>query len=263
MPIKQTTVDGNPAWQYGDTGKPYGFTKGDDASSLAAKKKAIKQALAIHGGKFVAKADSIISPPATDPVAIDNLDMTSTDYSDQPCVTIEIDGVCIDLYLPMDDMEDPTDQLDQAEAVNPVDAAALKMMGYEVVEKEAPVEVDIEVVGRDDTRRLIYGVVLEPDSIDSQDQVMKAEDIEFAAHHFMSVKGIMGYRHRRTVDAVPVESYVAPVDFKLGDELVKKGSWVMVSKCMDDKTWAQVVSGEITGYSVGGFGRLSPVAPAK
>ena len=47
MPIHRTTKNGKPAIQYGTTGAKYIYTAGDAASREAAKKKAIKQALAI------------------------------------------------------------------------------------------------------------------------------------------------------------------------------------------------------------------------
>jgi hypothetical protein len=51
MPLMKCEVDGAPGWQYGTAGKCYTYAAGDDASEAAAKKKAIKQAIAIGGGK--------------------------------------------------------------------------------------------------------------------------------------------------------------------------------------------------------------------
>lgn len=47
MPVHRTTVNGKPAYQFGDSGKKYTYTAGNAASRLAAKKKAIKQGLAV------------------------------------------------------------------------------------------------------------------------------------------------------------------------------------------------------------------------
>ncbi len=47
MPIHRTTKNGTPAFQYGTTGAKYTYTPGNAASREAAKKKAIKQSLAI------------------------------------------------------------------------------------------------------------------------------------------------------------------------------------------------------------------------
>ena len=47
MPIHRTTKKGKPAFQYGTTGAKYAYTPGNTESREAAKKKAIKQAMAI------------------------------------------------------------------------------------------------------------------------------------------------------------------------------------------------------------------------
>lgn len=48
-----------------------------------------------------------------------------------------------------------------------------------------------------------------------------------------------------------VESYIAPSDFEMGDEMIKKGSWVLVTKD-SEAIWNQIQKGEITGYSIAG-----------
>jgi hypothetical protein len=47
MPLRRTTVNGKPAFQYGERGKKYVYTAGDPESRKRAKKRAIKQAMAI------------------------------------------------------------------------------------------------------------------------------------------------------------------------------------------------------------------------
>ncbi len=48
MPIHRTTKGGKPAMQYGTRGAKYTYTAGNKASREAAKKKCVKQALAIQ-----------------------------------------------------------------------------------------------------------------------------------------------------------------------------------------------------------------------
>ncbi len=48
MPIHRTTKNGKPALQYGTHGAKYTYTPGNIRSRAAAKKKCIKQALAIQ-----------------------------------------------------------------------------------------------------------------------------------------------------------------------------------------------------------------------
>ncbi len=48
MPVKRTTKNGKPAYQYGDSGKKYTYTSGNEASRRRAKRKATEQGQAIH-----------------------------------------------------------------------------------------------------------------------------------------------------------------------------------------------------------------------
>lgn len=119
----------------------------------------------------------------------------------------------------------------------------------------------VEVVKADDDQRLVYGVVLEPDVEDRQGDVISKEDVELAAHRFMhgvQRLGIqMGDQHRRRAPAevLPVQSYIAPCDFEMGGQQVKKGSWVLVTHVADDDLWQQVKKGAKGAYSVAGSGR--------
>jgi citrate lyase beta subunit len=53
MPLKYTRVKGKPAVKWGEKGKPYPYTPGNDASKKRAIKKAMAQAAAMgfHGKK--------------------------------------------------------------------------------------------------------------------------------------------------------------------------------------------------------------------
>lgn len=55
-----------------------------------------------------------------------------------------------------------------------------------------------------------------------------------------------------------VESFIAPCDFSYGDgdsmdrEQVTKGSWVLVTKVLDNELLESIKNGERTGYSLEG-----------
>ncbi|HZO69404.1 MAG TPA: HK97 family phage prohead protease [Kribbellaceae bacterium] len=50
MPLKRCETDGRPGWKWGDEGKCYPYSKGDESSEKAARKKALAQAAAM--GEF-------------------------------------------------------------------------------------------------------------------------------------------------------------------------------------------------------------------
>ncbi len=115
-------------------------------------------------------------------------------------------------------------------------------------------------------KQLVYGVVLEPNVMDSQDDFMLPHHVEKAAHEYMKriVRGkasVMKLQHREQgfkktqPSIVPVESFIAPVDFHLDShEMVKKGSWVLVAKVEDPALWQDFLDGKYTGFSIGGTG---------
>jgi len=120
--------------------------------------------------------------------------------------------------------------------------------------------------GTQERRRLIYGVVYEPFTVDAQGDWATPETIEEAAHKFLIDSRKMKVMHRLNTDKVlPVESYIAPQDFRLGQTLIRKGSWVLVSKILDEAIWEDVENGKLQGYSLGGRssvqnGEAPPVA---
>lgn len=104
---------------------------------------------------------------------------------------------------------------------------------------------------------LVYGIVYEPDTVDAQDEYMDAPTIQRAAHNFLP-RAAMNIHH--AIDCAPsdvevVESYIAPVTFNLGDNIIKQGSWVLVSRINNLELRKSIIEGELTGYSLEGFAR--------
>lgn len=104
--------------------------------------------------------------------------------------------------------------------------------------------------------RTVYGIVLEPDEIDSQKDTISAEEIKQACYKFMEDFGNLGKQHQEIVNGklVLLENFIAPVDFEIDGQKVKKGSWLMKERVVDDVLWESVKKGEFTGFSIGGSG---------
>jgi DNA adenine methylase len=113
---------------------------------------------------------------------------------------------------------------------------------------------DCGFIAKADEQQIVYGVVLEPEVVDAQGDIISAEEIEQAATWWMENSQTVGARHRQTADARVVQSFIAPVDFDMSGGIVRKGSWVMAVKVYDPSLWAAVKAGEITGFSIGGYG---------
>lgn len=108
--------------------------------------------------------------------------------------------------------------------------------------------------------RIVFGVVLEPDEVDAQGDTIDAETIKVAAHKFMEDFGNLGLQHKEIVNGKLklLESFLAPVGFKVDGEQVKKGTWLMKERVVDDALWAAVKKGEFTGFSIGGSAIRKP-----
>ena len=108
--------------------------------------------------------------------------------------------------------------------------------------------------------RFVFGVVLEPDVVDTQKDTYSAAEVRKAAHRFMEAHAQLGKQHAEIVTGKLkiLESYVAPVDFAVGSEVVKAGTWMLAIRVVDDELWTAVKSGSFTGFSIGGTAIRQP-----
>jgi cation transport regulator ChaB len=148
--------------------------------------------------------------------------------------------------------------------------AGLKSAGWEAgnngmwVKKSHQVEItkSFEFIQKADDKQLVTGIVLEPDTVDAHGDIIEASEIEATAYQYMESIQVVGKQHSEKAEAVVVESYIAPVDFNLGEteeSMVKKGTWMMTVKVYDQELWEDIKKGEITGFSIGGYARSVPI----
>lgn len=123
-------------------------------------------------------------------------------------------------------------------------------------------------------KRFALAPVLEPETGvreidgDSQGDTYSADEIEKACHSWMEAyrsggkKGHLGEMHKRMADGdlAILENYIAPCDFSVGTESVRKGTWLMGLRFYSDEMWEAVKKGEYTGLSIGGFATRTPLA---
>ncbi|KAA0840153.1 MULTISPECIES: XkdF-like putative serine protease domain-containing protein [Bacillus] len=138
--------------------------------------------------------------------------------------------------------------------VSYVDKAANKKKFFMTKSSEPPTfEKEVKLIAKaEDEKKLVYGVVYEPDIQDAHGDFMSADEIQKAAHGFLKNARKIDKDHnfQGGVGEV-VESYVAPADFEVNGETIVKGSWVLVTKA-GDEIWEQIKKGSITGYSMAG-----------
>ncbi|WP_426332684.1 XkdF-like putative serine protease domain-containing protein [Paenibacillus silvae] len=139
---------------------------------------------------------------------------------------------------------------------NGVPFAIIKAAGKDAIQKK------VQIAKVDDTKHIVIGVVYQPDVEDAHGDMMDAVEIEKAAHLFMENQHTYNIDKQHDLDAdkgYVVESYIAPCDMEIGDQIIAKGSWVAGVKVTDDDTWEDIQKGEITGFSMWGVGKREEV----
>jgi hypothetical protein len=156
--------------------------------------------------------------------------------------------------------------------------------------------MELKFIQKSEPQRYILGTVYSPDDVDCQGDYSNAKEIEKACHGFMRAlqgqssvskqltdgilkalseggeieidvtdvygdiqKGALGYNHLDWDDGIGdiVESYIAPADFELNGEQVKKGTWLM-GVILSPEKFEEVQKGALTGFSMGGSGNRIP-----
>jgi len=119
------------------------------------------------------------------------------------------------------------------------------------------------ILKADEEKRLVFGVISEPDTGDLQGDVLSREEIARMARNFEQYVREFRDRHtRRKVKAEIVRSWIAEKDFWFKGELVKAGSWLMCVRVLDDEIWGKIKSGIYRAFSIGGRGvRIERVRP--
>jgi hypothetical protein len=119
--------------------------------------------------------------------------------------------------------------------------------------KEA--KFDVKFAAMDEDKQIVYGIVLEPDEVDSHGDTITMEEIEAAAHRYALTPMVIGDGHKKKAKARSVETFIYNPKVL---EKVKEGSWVMAVKVNSKKLWEGVQSGDYTGFSIGALVKRRP-----
>ena len=97
-------------------------------------------------------------------------------------------------------------------------------------------------------RQLAYGIVYEPNVVDTHGEYMTADEIEKMAHRFLLAKRNSAFdvmHDNIDQQAHVVESFIA----RAGDPDYPVGAWVAGVWVPNQTLWARIRKGEITGFS--------------
>jgi hypothetical protein len=122
------------------------------------------------------------------------------------------------------------------------------------------------LVKQDAAQQKVWGVVMEPQRVDTQGDYEERDAIERACHQFMADyrlhKANLGHSHERPMmddEAVLCENYCTPGPATIGGERVPAGTWVQAWHLKSAPLWDAVLKGEMTGFSFGGTGVREPM----
>jgi len=132
----------------------------------------------------------------------------------------------------------------------------------EIIAIEKPIAKDLKFSITKEDERIVTSVVYPVDEEDSQGDFTDAIEIRKAAIGFMeNSKRIKVYHEGQSIAVNIIETYLSPVDWTMTDthgntQFIKKGSWVMSLRILDDYRWKQIKDGTLTGFSIGGTAQV-------
>jgi hypothetical protein len=102
----------------------------------------------------------------------------------------------------------------------------------------------------------VTGIVYEPFEEDTQGDFMTPAEIEKAAYWFAKNGDKIDLMHNFEAlkSVAVVENWVTKSEETIAGEKLKKGTWLITVEIEDDAIWEKIEKGEITGFSMGGFG---------
>lgn len=126
-------------------------------------------------------------------------------------------------------------------------------------EESMKFEKRVEIAKADDQHQVAVGVVMVPNSVDSQGDYERPETIQSLSEGFMeklaageSQSGVMHATFPSNNVLSHVENRVLSTPAKIGGEEYPTGTWVVGKKVRDDSLWSLIENGTLSGFSIGG-----------
>lgn len=157
----------------------------------------------------------------------------------------------------------------------PGESKLLDVRTGEPVRKCAEVRVPILKQRTDQDKRIVYGVVLDPYVVDAHNDWIPPSEVEATAHGWFESSREINLNHSTGADAQAVESslveYPSRDDYRaamagephrvyrrrFGTDVVHSGTWIIGVR-LSPELWAEYQRGDITAFSIEGFGVRSP-----
>lgn len=115
--------------------------------------------------------------------------------------------------------------------------------------------------------RIVTGAILEPEVVDAtkddemgtEGDIYSEEEIQQAMYWWMEhANSQSAYHHVEkggksltSQDVVLLENWQTRIDQTIGDQLIKKGTWMSTERVLNDELWNDIMAGNITAWSIG------------
>jgi len=113
-------------------------------------------------------------------------------------------------------------------------------------------------VTKQSNEHYLVGLVLEPDAVDTQNDVVSKAEVEKACHDYNRRNWPLWKDHQGPMsesDAAVVESYITESPMKLNGKSIKPGSWLLKLR-ISETIYKAALDGRIAGFSVAGVSNV-------
>jgi DNA adenine methylase len=97
--------------------------------------------------------------------------------------------------------------------------------------------------------------VLIPDEFDAHGDIYDEATVRDACHHFMEYSEALGKQHAMALSKAKIrilECYLADTDCLIEGRAIKRGTWLLAARVLDDLLWQDIKAGRCTGWSIEG-----------
>ncbi len=128
-------------------------------------------------------------------------------------------------------------------------------------DEEPKHEVLVKFTKQDDVKGIVYGIVYEPEKVDSQGDIANADEIEKAAYAFMKARNTLNVDKEHdfsNVGAFVAESWIVKANDPIFSDAV--GAWAVAIKVEDEALKADIKKGDIAGLSMAGSAKTEAIS---
>lgn len=128
-------------------------------------------------------------------------------------------------------------------------------------DEEPKHEVLVKFTKQDDVKGIVYGIVYEPEKVDSQGDIANADEIEKAAYAFMKARNTLNVDKEHDFSqagAFVAESWIVKANDPIFPDAV--GAWAVAIKVEDEALKADIKKGDIAGLSMAGSAKTEAIS---